>query len=158
MSASRARIMLAAVLVPILVIGAIVVSTSDRMHRTKITAYFANSNGIYSGDNVVILGVPVGKVDKIEPEPTRVKVSFWIDADYQTPADAKAVVLSPNLVTARAIELTPAYTDGPQLQDGAVIPQERTAVPVEFASALNSFTSFRVSAPGLPSPIRMGAR
>ena len=31
--------------------------------------YFANSNGIYAGDDVRILGVPVGKIDKIEPQP-----------------------------------------------------------------------------------------
>ena len=48
------------------------------------------------------------------------------------PADAKAVILSPSLVTARAIQLTPAYTGGPAMQNGAVIPQERTAVPVEW--------------------------
>ncbi len=48
------------------------------------------------------------------------------------PADAKAVIVSPQLVTARAIQLTPAYTSGPALENGAVIPQERTAVPLEW--------------------------
>ena len=62
-----------------------------------------------------ILGVPVGKVDKIEPQPTRVKITFWVDDKYKVPADAKAVILSPQLVTARAIQLTPAYTGGPAL-------------------------------------------
>jgi phospholipid/cholesterol/gamma-HCH transport system substrate-binding protein len=36
------------------------------------------------------------------------------------------------LVTSRAIQLTPAYTSGPHLANGTVIPQERTAVPVEW--------------------------
>ena len=48
------------------------------------------------------------------------------------PADAKAVILSPTLVTSRAIQLTPAYTGGPIMADDAVIPQDRTAVPVEW--------------------------
>jgi phospholipid/cholesterol/gamma-HCH transport system substrate-binding protein len=48
------------------------------------------------------------------------------------PADAKTVILSPALVPARAIQLTPAYTGGPVMAEGAVIPQERTAVPVEW--------------------------
>ena len=48
------------------------------------------------------------------------------------PADAKAAILSPTLVTSRAIQLTPAYTGGPVMADDAVIPQERTAVPVEW--------------------------
>lgn len=48
------------------------------------------------------------------------------------PADAKAVILSPSLVTSRAIQLTPAYTSGPAMADKTVIPLERTAVPVEY--------------------------
>jgi phospholipid/cholesterol/gamma-HCH transport system substrate-binding protein len=40
--------------------------------------------------------------------------------------------LSPQLVTGRAIQLTPAYTSGATLQNGAEIPQNRTAVPVEW--------------------------
>ena len=34
---------------------------------------------------------------------------------YKVPADAKAVILSPSLVTSRAIQLTPAYTGGPAM-------------------------------------------
>src|SRR5690606_41164143 len=48
------------------------------------------------------------------------------------PADVKAVILSPTLVTARAIQLTPPYRGGPTLASDAVIPLERTAVPVEW--------------------------
>jgi phospholipid/cholesterol/gamma-HCH transport system substrate-binding protein len=51
---------------------------------------------------------------------------------YKVPADAKAVILSPSLVTSRAIQLTPAYTGGPVMPDNTVIGQDRTAVPVEF--------------------------
>jgi phospholipid/cholesterol/gamma-HCH transport system substrate-binding protein len=35
-------------------------------------------------------------------------------------------------VTSRFIQLTPAYTGGPQLQNNAVISQDRTVVPVEW--------------------------
>lgn len=133
MRTRSARIALAAVMVFVLVAGIVtVVRTAGGAGRLNMTAYFANSNGIYAGDNVVILGVPVGKIDRIEPQPTRVKITFWISDEYSVPADAKAVILSPNLVTARAIELTPAYTGGDRLADNTVIPQERTAVPVEF--------------------------
>jgi len=133
-SSSKARMGLAAAMVLVLIGGLVMVlrAADGAVNRTNIVAYFANSNGIYVGDNVVLLGVPVGKIDKIEPQPTRVKISFWIDDQYPVPADAKAVILSPNLVTARAIELTPAFTGGERLKDRSTIPQERTAVPVEF--------------------------
>ena len=61
----------------------------------------------------MILGVPVGKIEKIEPQPNRVKITFWIDNKYKVPADANAAILSPSLVTPRAIQLTPAYTRRP---------------------------------------------
>jgi phospholipid/cholesterol/gamma-HCH transport system substrate-binding protein len=124
---------IAAALVVLLVAGvAVLFRTSDTINRTNVIAYFENSNGIYVGDDVRILGVNVGKITEIQPQPERVKVSFWYDSKYNVPADAKAAILSPTLVTARAIQLTPVYTKGPVMRDNAVIPRERTAVPVEW--------------------------
>jgi phospholipid/cholesterol/gamma-HCH transport system substrate-binding protein len=124
---------LAIVLTACLVAGiAVVVGIGGAVGRTHLVAYFDNSNGIFVGDEVRIVGVPVGEIDKIEPEATRVKISFWLDDQYKVPADAKAVILSPSLVTSRAIQLTPSYTTGPVMADDTVIPQDRTAVPVEF--------------------------
>ncbi|MGE2730156.1 MCE family protein [Mycolicibacterium vaccae] len=111
---------------------ATLVRTTDKVNRVNVVAYFENSNGIYVGDDVRVLGVPVGQIVAIEPEPERVKISFWYDARYEVPADAKAAILSPALVTSRAIQLTPAYTGGPVMTDNAVIGQKRTAVPVEW--------------------------
>lgn len=134
MMLSRApKIALAVVLVLMLAGGITTLMVRpNAVGKTRITAYFDNSNGIYAGDDVVILGVPVGKIDTVEAEPQRVKISLWVDNKYQLPEDAKAVILSPTLVTARTIQLTPAYTGGPVMQSGATIPQQRTAVPVEW--------------------------
>jgi phospholipid/cholesterol/gamma-HCH transport system substrate-binding protein len=132
--ANRNARMAAVVLLVVVLLGGVValLRVSISLNRTHLVAYFANTNGVFVGDEVRILGVPVGKIDAIEPGPERVKVSFWYDGKYSVPADAKAVILSPSLVTARAIQLTPAYTGGPLLHDQAVIPQDRTAVPVEW--------------------------
>ena len=133
MRTRNARIGLAVVLVLALVGGIVVAARSlSKMDRTHITAYFDNSNGLFRGDEVRILGVPVGAIDAIEPESNRVKISFWVDDTVKVPAEARAAILSPQLVTARAIQLTPAYTGGPVMRSGAVIPQTRTAVPLEW--------------------------
>jgi phospholipid/cholesterol/gamma-HCH transport system substrate-binding protein len=100
--------------------------------KTRIVAYFDNSNGIFPGDEVRILGVPVGQIDSIEPQPQRAKITFWVNDKYKVPADAEAVILAPQMVTARAMQLTPAYTGGAVMADGSVIPEDRTAVPVEW--------------------------
>ncbi len=40
-------------------------------------------------------------------------------------------MVAASVVSDRYVQLTPAYTSGPQLADDAVIPVSRTAVPVE---------------------------
>jgi phospholipid/cholesterol/gamma-HCH transport system substrate-binding protein len=129
----QARVVLATTLIVVLVAGLFVaMRAADVAARTVVVAYFDNSNGVFVGDDVRIRGVAVGKVEKIEPQPLRSKIWFWFDSKYKVPANAKAAILSPQLVTGRAIQLTPPYTGGPIMQVGAVIPQDRTAVPVEW--------------------------
>ena len=130
---SAARAVVAAILVGLTIAGAVVGGQLSRQHsRTMVAGYFPTSTGLFPGDDVRVLGVPVGKVDRIEPMPDHVKIWFWVDEKYPVPADVKAVILSPQLVTGRAIQLTPAYTGGPTLSAGAEIPESRTAVPVEW--------------------------
>jgi phospholipid/cholesterol/gamma-HCH transport system substrate-binding protein len=112
--------------------GYLVLRTTEQISRTEVVAYFENTNGVFVGDDVRIRGVTVGRIASIEPEPTRAKVGLWFDDKYKVPADVKAVILSPTLVPTRAIQLTPPYKSGPALENDAVIPQSRTAVPIEF--------------------------
>ncbi len=129
----KGKLGLAVILVLVMLAGiVVVVRSSEAIAKTNVVAYFENSNGLFVGDEVRLLGVRVGTIDKIEPQPGSVRISFWFDAKNKVPADAKAVILSPSLVTARAIQLTPAYTGGPQMADNAVVPRDRTAVPVEW--------------------------
>lgn len=129
----KAKTGLGVVLVLLLIGGLVTVQrASGQIDRTYAIGYFANSNGVFAGDEVLILGVPVGKIEKIEPQPQRVKITFWYDHKYKVPADVKAVIVSPALVTSRAIQLTPTYAAGPAMPNNAVIPENRTAVPVEW--------------------------
>ena len=125
--------------------------------RNTYIAYFPNTNGVYTGDEIRILGVAVGTIEKIEPQPQAAKVTFTVDSQYSLPADVKAAILSPTLVTARSIQLTPAYTDGPVLRDDAVIPRERTAVPVEWDQVREQLAkladSLQPTGPGGVSPL-----
>ena len=134
MSVRTARIAIATSLVVILAVAVTVVATPwwDRVSSNTYVAYFANTNGLYTGDEVRILGVAVGTVEEIDPQPNAAKVTFSVDRQYPVPADVQAAILSPSLVSARAIQLVPAYSTGPKLADGAAIPKERTAVPVEW--------------------------
>ncbi|BBZ53394.1 hypothetical protein MPHO_03860 [Mycolicibacterium phocaicum] len=45
----------------------------------KVVAYFTNAAvGLYAGDDVRVLGVPVGTIDSVEPQPNSVKVSITV--------------------------------------------------------------------------------
>jgi phospholipid/cholesterol/gamma-HCH transport system substrate-binding protein len=132
------RLALAAVLVAVLAVGVYLVWPSQA--GNKVVAYFPSAVGLYPGDDVRIVGVPVGKIDSIEPRASDVKVTFLVDKGVKIPADAKALIISPNLVSARFIQLAPAYTGGPAMSDGASIGLDRTAVPVEWDEVKQQLT------------------
>src|SRR3954466_12828408 len=108
----KGRTALAVVLVLILA-GGLLLRTVGHGNRIEVVGFFDNSTALFPGDDIRVLGVPVGRVTAVEPRPDGLKVAFWFDRKYKVPADAMAAILSPMLVTGRAIQLTPVYTGGP---------------------------------------------
>lgn len=129
-------------LVALLVAGTIVLVRNTVLAPRKITAIFTTASSIYPGDEVKVAGVKVGRIDAIEPMGPQTKFTMRIDRDIPIPADAKAIVVAPNLISARYVQLTPAYrhNGGPQMADGATIPLDRTAVPVEWDEVKTQLT------------------
>jgi phospholipid/cholesterol/gamma-HCH transport system substrate-binding protein len=111
-----------------------------KLTTTTVVAYFPEVLALYPGDKVDIMGVRVGSIDAIEPDGDKMKVTFHFDSKYKVPANATASVLNPSLVASRTIQLSPPYTGGPALADNAVIPIERTQVPVEWDELRGSVT------------------
>lgn len=119
-------------------VGLIVAGSGCIIHgryfgQATITAYFTSATGIYPGDEVRVAGVKVGTISDITPDGGRARMTLKVDRSVPIPAAAKAVIVAQNLVSARYVQLAPAYeTTGPVMPDGAVIPVERTAIPVEW--------------------------
>lgn len=108
--------------------------------RMRISADFENVAGLYAGNEVAVLGVPVGTVDSVTPKGSYVEVVMTIDKGVEVPADAIAALVNPQLITNRHVELAPAYSGtGPVLKDGEHIPLPRTRVPVELDRILQNF-------------------
>jgi phospholipid/cholesterol/gamma-HCH transport system substrate-binding protein len=139
---SRASVIIGS-LVVVLALVAIFVGRElyQKLTNNTVVAYFTETNGLYAGDKVQIMGVKVGAIDKIEPAGDKMKVTFHYSNKYKVPANASAVILNPTLVAARNIQLTPPYKGGPVLADNAVIPIERTQVPTEWDQLRNSITN-----------------
>lgn len=98
----------------------------------RITAYFARAVGVYAGSDVQVLGVRVGAVESVTPRGERVEVVFTLDREVEIAAETNAVVIAPSVVSDRYVQLTDFARGGPQIADGAVIPESRTATPVEL--------------------------
>ena len=130
MSGSLQRgVALAAALVLLAALGWTVLRPAGQY---RVTAWFTETVGLYPGSDVRVLGVPIGTIDEVEPMGDKVRVEMSIDEDYDVPADARAIVLAPSLVSDRYVQFAPVYDGGPTLQHGAEIPLERTAIPVEL--------------------------
>ncbi|WP_056286161.1 MCE family protein [Aeromicrobium sp. Root495] len=104
-----------------------------------LTVELKDAAGLFEGNDVGVLGVRVGEVTDITPSGNHVRVSLRVDdPDVKLPADVGAAVVSRSVATDRYVELTPVYDGGEQLADGAVLPLEKTATPVEFDGLLAS--------------------
>ena len=132
MSRTRLAVATALVLTALIIAGAAVVIHNSFFRPNTITAFFTTVTGIYPGDDVRVSGVKIGTIKSIDPEGTQAKLTLSVDRDVPIPADAKAVIVAQNLLSARYVQLAPGYETGPRMRDGAVIPVERTAVPVEW--------------------------
>jgi len=135
---------LSGLLVAALVLGGVLLLW-PREHMNHLTALFPRTVSLYTGSDVRILGVPVGKVDSVTPTGTYVTVKMSYDAKYKVPADAKAVIISPAVVGDRYVQLTPVYRGGPVLADGTLLPLDRTATPLELDTIYQSIDQLTVA-------------
>jgi phospholipid/cholesterol/gamma-HCH transport system substrate-binding protein len=138
------KAMAALVVVALAVAGFVVLRPAA---ETKtVSAHFPRTISLFEGNDVRILGVPVGTVTSIVPEGNSVRVDMEYDAAYDLPADAKAVIVTPTLVADRFVQLTPVYSgEGAVMEDGAEIGLRDTAVPVELDQVYEGLDSLSVA-------------
>ena len=138
------RIVIPGVIVLALVAAAFAMFRSE--DQKTVTAIFPRTVALYEGSEVRVLGIPVGNVDKVEPQGQTVKVTMSYDADVDVPADATAVIISPSVVGDRYVQLTPVYSgDGPTLEDGAELEIDRTSTPLELDEIYQSLDDLTVA-------------
>ncbi|MGV0738631.1 MlaD family protein [Mycobacterium syngnathidarum] len=102
----------------------------------RFIAQFDNAIGLYVGNDVSVLGMPVGRVTSIDNRGSRVDVGIEVDPGTDVPANVSAVTVGTSILTDRHIELTPAYSGGRTLPQGAVLGPQSTRTPIEFDRVL----------------------
>jgi phospholipid/cholesterol/gamma-HCH transport system substrate-binding protein len=118
-----------------------------------VTAMFADAAGIQPGDKVTVAGLTAGIVKGLHIEHGQVAIDLAVNNGVKLPADSDAEVVIETLLGRRAISLIAGQSDK-ELENGAVIPVERTTTPIDItqlndisvrlmngsdAGALNSF-------------------
>ncbi|HWU33417.1 MAG TPA: MCE family protein, partial [Marmoricola sp.] len=127
---------------------------ASRPTQITLTAQFADTTGLYVGNQVQYLGVPIGHVTSITPEGPYMAVHMQIDHGSTIPKDAGAQIMQSALLTDRYVDLGPAYTNGPLLASGAIIDLKHTRSPInidDLSRAVDSLVS-ALSTPGATSP------
>src|SRR6195952_5432849 len=130
---SKATLIVGTLIVIVAVVAAFLGYQLYRKLTTNtVVAEFPQTLALYPGNKCEMMGVGVGSIDKIEPAGDKMRVTFNYESKFKVPANATASILNPSLVASRQIQLAPPYTGGPELDNNATIPLDRTQVPVEY--------------------------
>lgn len=132
MTRARTRLVLGVLLTVMAVLGTSLSIRHTYFSPMIITADFDRATAIYPGDDVRVAGMKVGVIRSIDATGTRARITMAVDHDITVPAAAKAVIVAQNLISARYVQLAPAYRGGAVMTDGGEIPRSRTATPVEW--------------------------
>jgi virulence factor Mce-like protein len=141
----RLRLLFATIAATLVIAAAAVALTSGGGSSMTITARFSTAPGLFVGNQVKILGMRVGHITSVTPGPTYVTVSMSIPSSTKVPADAQALVMAPNIINDRFVQLNPPYTGGPTLPNHSVIPVSRTGVPVSVDEVIDSLDQFALA-------------
>jgi len=126
---------IAFVLVSVLGVGYVgirYVGLGDRLLGTGYVVHvdLTRAGGLFANAPVTYRGVPVGRVTAVDLSGDGVRADLRIRRGVAVPADLRAVVSQRSAVGEQYLDLRPARDTGPYLADGAVIPRDRTGVPL----------------------------
>jgi phospholipid/cholesterol/gamma-HCH transport system substrate-binding protein len=104
----------------------------------RVTMELPETGGLYPRGNVTYRGAQVGQVESVNLTETGVSAVLSLDSDVKIPADVEAEVHSVSSIGEQYVQLMPRGGAGPELRDGDVIALDRTTVPTDINSVLDS--------------------
>lgn len=116
--------------------------TSGSIYRsltsTSYAALFTDAGGLVAGADVRVAGYTVGKVDSVDLDGARVKVSFSVEGPGNLGVLTGAAIKSATALGVKFLAVLPA--GGGQLAAGTVIPLDRTNSPYDLTQILGQLT------------------
>jgi phospholipid/cholesterol/gamma-HCH transport system substrate-binding protein len=119
-------------------IGSLGVRIGPPSDRVNIAMQVADINGLVVDSNVLLRGVPVGKVTNIESSVYGATIDFYIDGRYKVPMDSDVKLENLSALGESYIGLVPQRQGGPMLSDGQRIATERVIQPASISELATS--------------------
>ncbi|KQY08944.1 mammalian cell entry protein [Mycobacterium sp. Root135] len=98
-------------------------------NRTNLSMDVPEINGLVPDSNVLLRGVPVGKVTKTSTDTNSASVDFWVDGKYQIPVDTQVELQNLSALGESYIQLVPRSDGGPVLTNNQRISTESVVAP-----------------------------
>jgi phospholipid/cholesterol/gamma-HCH transport system substrate-binding protein len=116
----------------------------------EVKARFTNIGGLRAGSQVLIAGVPVGRVEKIDLDPQYAAIVHMdLRQGVRLPSDTIASIKTSGLIGDKFIALAPG-ADSRNISPGGIITDTESAVDLE--SVISRFAFGNVSSSPAPSP------
>jgi phospholipid/cholesterol/gamma-HCH transport system substrate-binding protein len=119
-------------------IGSLGIRIGPPSNRTNVSMTVPDVNGLVVGSNILLRGVPVGKVSEITSSLDHATIDFFIDGRYRVPVDSDVRLDNLSALGESYIGLMPRTQDGPMLQDGAEIATDRVIQPPSISELTTS--------------------
>ncbi|MEC3919349.1 MlaD family protein [Nocardia sp. CDC160] len=137
--ASQGFVTTAGVALAVLVAVAGYLLAFDPMKKTlSYCAIMPDSIGLYPGNHVTMLGIPVGSVGSVTPENGAVRVDFTIDAVHPLHGAVTATTVSDTLVADRDLEVLGDNTSPDRWPESTCV--TKTFTPKSLTQTLDAFS------------------
>lgn len=108
------------------------------MGRYTVTVELPRAGGIYAAGNVTYRGTEVGRIKSVDIVNGQVHAVLSLNSDIPIPSDLDAEVHSQSAIGEQYIALLPRNGTSRPLQNGDVIPVDRTTVPPDINGLLDA--------------------
>jgi phospholipid/cholesterol/gamma-HCH transport system substrate-binding protein len=107
----------------------------------KYHLLFENGGQLVSGNQVLVAGQPIGKVDDVAlTDDGQAEVTISVDETLHEGTTALIRATSLSGIANRYVSITPGPNNAPELGDGATLAGEKTTSPVDLDQLFNTFT------------------
>ncbi|MEH3136453.1 MAG: MlaD family protein [Mycolicibacterium neoaurum] len=107
-------------------------------NRTNVTMDVPDVNGLVPDSNVLLRGVPVGKVTGTRTSLDAASIDFYVDGQYQIPVDTEVQLQNLSALGESYIQLVPRSDGGPILKDNQRISTESVVQPPSISELATS--------------------